>query len=142
MGEGYITLDNLVVYNKAYKFGIMSWKIYSRMDWKTLERFDSRKSEIILNAWVFPFYETYKDPVKWVDKFVADFKTLPGVEMVELQKEPLNRNLSQQLIIDVTKETVDALPFTVKITTVSLRARPVTAIVLFLVTSRLRGLRN
>ncbi len=87
----------------------------SRMDWNLLERFDSRKSEITLNAWVFPFYGTYKDPVKWVDAFVEDFKTLPGVESVELQKEPLNRNLGQQLIIEATKEPVDALPFTVKI---------------------------
>ncbi len=87
----------------------------SQMDWKTLERFDSRKSEVILDAWVFPFYETYKAPVQWVDDFIEDLKRLPGVEQVELQKEPLNRNLSQQLMIDVTDSPVDALPFTVKI---------------------------
>ncbi|MCF6298546.1 MAG: hypothetical protein L3J01_01555 [Thiomicrorhabdus sp.] len=87
----------------------------SRMDWNLRERFDSRKSEITLNGWVFPFYDAYKDPVKWVDAFIEDFRTLPGVEEVILQKEPLNRNLSQQLIIEATKKPVDALPFTVKI---------------------------
>ncbi|VAW47832.1 hypothetical protein MNBD_GAMMA03-1940 [hydrothermal vent metagenome] len=87
----------------------------SDMYWKTLKRFDSRESEITITAWVFPFYETYKDPVKWVDDFVEDFKKLPGVKSVELQQEPLNRNLTQTLIIDATQKTVDALPFTVKI---------------------------
>jgi hypothetical protein len=111
--------------NRVINFDIQQWSdVFTRheehiqlsqMDWKTLGRFDSRQSEIIINAWVFPFYDAYKEPVKWVDDFVADFKGLPGVELVELQKEPLNRNLSQQLIMDVTKETVDALPFTVKI---------------------------
>ncbi len=86
-----------------------------RMDWTLQERFDSRKTEIILNAWVFPFYDTYKDPVKWVDEFIEDLKRLPSVEKVVLQKEPLNRDLSQQLIIDATKDPVDALPFTVQI---------------------------
>ncbi|HIE41012.1 MAG TPA: hypothetical protein EYP76_06295 [Thiomicrorhabdus sp.] len=111
--------------NRVINFDIQQWSdVFTRheqhiqlsqMDWKTRGRFDSRQSEIILNGWVFPFYDAYKDPVKWVDDFVADFKGLPGVELVELQKEPLNRNLSQQLIMDVTKESVDALPFTVKI---------------------------
>ncbi|VAW46192.1 hypothetical protein MNBD_GAMMA03-1181 [hydrothermal vent metagenome] len=87
----------------------------SRMEWALQARFDSRKTEIILDAWVFPFYDTYKDPVKWIDAFIEDLKNLPGVENVELQKEPLNRNLSQQMIIDATKEPIDALPFTVKI---------------------------
>ncbi len=111
--------------NRVINFDIQQWSdVFARheehiqlseMDWKTLGRFDSRQSEITLNAWVFPFYDAYKDPVKWVDDFVEDFKGLPGVELVELQKEPLNRNLSQQLIMDVTKESVDALPFTIKI---------------------------
>ncbi len=111
--------------NRVVNFDIQQWSdLFARheehiqlseMDWKTLGRFDSRQSEIILNAWVFPFYDAYKDPVKWVDDFVEDFKRLPGVELVELQKEPLNRNLSQQLIMDITKESVSALPFTVKI---------------------------
>ena len=87
----------------------------SRMEWKTLERFDSQKSEILLSAWVYPFYGTYADPVKWVDEFVADFKTLPGVEEVVLQKEPLNRDLSQTLVIEAQKESVEALPFDLKV---------------------------
>ncbi len=111
--------------NRVINFDIQQWSVVFaqheqhihlfQMDWKTLNRFDSRNSEIILTAWVFPFYDTYKDPVQWVDDFVEDFKGLPGVESVELQEEPLNRDLSQPLIIEVTKEPVDALPFTVKI---------------------------
>jgi len=111
--------------NRVINFDIQQWSVvFARheqhihllqMDWKTLNRFDSRKSEIILTAWVFPFYDSYEDPVQWVDDFVEDFKGLPSVESVELQEEPLNRDLSQPLIIEVTKEPVDALPFTVKI---------------------------
>ncbi len=111
--------------NRVINFDIQQWSVVfarheqhihlSQMDWKTLNRFDSRSSEIVLTAWVFPFYDAYKDPVQWVDDFVEDFKGLPGVESVELQEEPLNRDLSQPLIIEVTKEPVDALPFTVKI---------------------------
>ena len=85
----------------------------SALDWKTLDRFDSHKNEIEINAWVFPFYETYENPVKWVDALVADIKQLPGIESVELQKEPLNRNLRQSLTINAKMDTVEALPFSV-----------------------------
>jgi hypothetical protein len=85
----------------------------STIDWKNLDRYDSRRNQIQMTAWVFPFYETYHNPVKWVDDFVAELNTIPGVEMVQLQKEPLNRKLSQSLTINSKMGKVDALPFTV-----------------------------
>lgn len=85
----------------------------STIDWKTLDRFDSRRNQIDIKAWVFPFYETYHNPVKWVDAFIEDLKTIPGIELVELQKEPLNRKLSQSLAINSDMKDVQALPFTV-----------------------------
>jgi len=85
----------------------------SSIDWKTLDRFDSRRNEIVIKAWVFPFYETYHDPVMWVDAFVKELNTIKGVEMVQLQKEPLNRQLSQTLTINAKTSNVEALPFTV-----------------------------
>jgi len=87
----------------------------SQMNWKTLDRFDSRKNQIELIAWVYPFYETYEKPVKWVDDFVKDLKTLKGIESVELEKEPLNRKLSQSLIINAKMGEVEALPFVVNV---------------------------
>ena len=86
----------------------------SSIQWKTLDRFDSKNNEISLSAWVFPFHETYKEPVAWVDAFVADLNTLSGIRSVELQKEPLNRVLSQTLLIDVKMGEVEALPFTIQ----------------------------
>ena len=85
----------------------------STINWKTLDRFDSRRNQIDIKAWVFPFYETYHDPVMWVDAFVAELNTIVGIEMVQLQKEPLNRQLSQTLSINSKMGNVDALPFTV-----------------------------
>lgn len=86
----------------------------STIQWKTLDRFDSKSNEISLSAWVFPFYDTYKEPVAWVDAFVADLNTLIGIQSVKLQKEPLNRLLSQTLLIDVKMGEVEALPFTIQ----------------------------
>lgn len=86
----------------------------SSIQWKTLDRFDSKSNEISLSAWVFPFHETYKAPVAWVDAFVEDLNTLSGIQSVELQKEPLNRALSQTLLIDVKMGEVEALPFTIQ----------------------------
>lgn len=83
------------------------------LGWRTLDRFDSDRNQIDINAWVFPFYETYHDPVKWVDDFVRELQSIDGVEMVELQKEPLNRKLSQSLSISSEVGDVNALPFTV-----------------------------
>lgn len=85
----------------------------STIGWKTLDRFDSRRNQIDIKAWVFPFYETYHDPVKWVDDFVAELKQIKGMEQVQLQKEPLNRQLGQSLSINSNMGTVEALPFTV-----------------------------
>ena len=85
----------------------------SSIDWKTLDRFDSRRNQIDIKAWVYPFYETYHDPVMWVDAFVEELGTIDGIEMVQLQKEPLNRQLSQALSINAKMGSVDALPFTV-----------------------------
>lgn len=85
------------------------------ISWKTLDRFDSRRNQIQISAWVFPFYETYHDPVKWVDKFVADLQAIDGVESVQLQKEPLNRRVNQALKIQTDKGNVKALPFTVSL---------------------------
>ncbi len=86
----------------------------SSIQWKTLNRFDSKSNEISLSAWVFPFHETYKKPVAMVDAFVADLNTLSGIQSVELQKEPLNRVLSQTLLIDAKMGEVEALPFTIQ----------------------------
>ncbi len=86
----------------------------SSIQWKTLDRFDSKSNEISLSAWVFPFHETYKEPVAMVDAFVADLYTLSGIQSVELQKEPLNRVLSQTLLIDAKMGEVEALPFTIQ----------------------------
>jgi len=85
----------------------------SAIDWKTIDRFDSRRNQIQITAWVFPFYETYHDPVMWVDAFVAELNTIQGIELVQLQKEPLNRQLGQSLTINAKMGTVEALPFTV-----------------------------
>ncbi len=85
------------------------------IDWRTLDRFDSRRNQIDINAWVFPFYETYHDPVKWVDKFVSELNKVQGVEIVQLQKEPLNRRLNQALTIKTDMGDVKALPFTVSL---------------------------
>lgn len=87
----------------------------SSMDWKTLDQFDSRRNQIAIKAWVFPFYETYHDPVMWVDSFVAELNTIQGIEAVQLQKEPLNRQLSQTLSINSKMGNVKALPFTVSL---------------------------
>ncbi len=87
----------------------------SKIDWKTLNRFDSKQNQIDFSAWVFPFHDTYQEPVKWVDDFITDLNTLPGIEAAELQKEPLNRVLSQTLLIDVKMGEIEALPFTVKV---------------------------
>ncbi|WP_019555685.1 hypothetical protein [Thiomicrorhabdus arctica] len=86
----------------------------SSLQWKTLGRLDSTSNQISFSAWVFPFHETYKAPVAWVDAFVADLRTLPGIQSVVLQKEPLNRALSQTLLMDVKKGEVKALPFTIQ----------------------------
>ncbi len=86
----------------------------SDIQWKTLNRFDSKSNQILLSAWVFPFHETYKEPVAWVDAFVADLNTISGVQSVALQKEPLNRVLSQTLLIDAKMGEVEALPFTIQ----------------------------
>lgn len=83
------------------------------IEWKTVDRFDSRKNEIVFSAWVYPFIETYEEPVKWVDALVSDLQTLPTVDSVKLQKEPLNRQLSQALTIDANLDSVKALPFSV-----------------------------
>jgi len=85
----------------------------SNIAWKTLDRYDSRRNQIDIQAWVFPFYETYHDPVMWVDNFVNELNTIPGIEQVNLQKEPLNRQLSQSLSINAKMNDVQALPFTV-----------------------------
>lgn len=87
----------------------------SSLNWKQVERFDSRKNQINIEGWVFPFYDTYNDPVKWVDKFVAELAKVPGVETVRLQKEPLNRKLNQALNINTGKGNLNALPFTVSL---------------------------
>jgi len=85
----------------------------SDISWKGLDRLDSRKNQIEIKAWVFPFYDTYHDPVMWVDAFVSELKTIDGIEVVQLQKEPLNRQLSQTLSINSKMDNVEALPFTV-----------------------------
>lgn len=85
----------------------------SDINWKTIDRFDSRRNQIDIKAWVFPFYETYHDPVMWVDKFVSELKSVEGVESIQLQKEPLNRRLNQALVINTNAGDVKALPFTV-----------------------------
>jgi hypothetical protein len=87
----------------------------SKIDWKTLNRFDSKQNQLDFSAWVFPFHETYQKPVKRVDEFIKDLNSLPGIEAVELQKEPLNRVLSQTLLIDAKMGDVEALPFTVRV---------------------------
>ena len=84
-----------------------------QINWKNQDRFDSRKNEIKIDALVFPFYETYKKPVAWVDAFVTDLEMLPSVETVNLQKEPLNRALGQSLSIDAKTGSVEALPFSI-----------------------------
>lgn len=85
----------------------------SKIDWKNIDRFDSRRNQLDIQAWVYPFYETYHDPVMWVDKFVAELKAVNGVESVQLQKEPLNRRLNEALSISTESGDVKALPFTV-----------------------------
>ncbi|QCU90689.1 hypothetical protein [Thiomicrorhabdus sediminis] len=83
------------------------------IDWKTLDRFDSNRNEIKISGWVFPFYETYKKPVQWVDEFVADLQNMNGAEVVDLQKEPLNRRLNQALNIRANPGDTRALAFSV-----------------------------
>ena len=84
-----------------------------QIDWQGVDRYDSRANQINIQAWVFPFYETYHDPVMWVDKFVQELSQVQGVKNVVLQKEPLNRQLSQALTINTSIGRVNALPFTV-----------------------------
>ncbi len=86
-----------------------------KIKWKTLDRFDSKRNQVDIEAWVFPFYETYHDPVKWVDVFVDDLNKIQGIEVVQLQKEPLNRKLNQTLKINTDQGSVEALPFTVSL---------------------------
>ncbi|GKT13014.1 MAG: hypothetical protein ISEC1_P2006 [Thiomicrorhabdus sp.] len=112
-----LKLDHLVPYDiqgLSEVFAKNNHIQLARLNWKILDRFDSRKNKIQLDAWVYPFYETYKKPVEWVDDFVVDLEMLESVESVELQKEPLNRELGQSLSITGNKTgTVEALPFTV-----------------------------
>lgn len=85
----------------------------SDIKWSNKERFDSKLYEISFNGWVFPFYETYQKPIQWIDELVADLEKVPGIEQVNLTKEPLNRNLNQAVTINTDKGKVKALPFSI-----------------------------
>ena len=87
----------------------------SEIKWTTAGKLDSRTNQINISAWVFPFYETYEDPVRWVDKFVAELGEVKTVQVASLQKEPLNRNLKKALTITTDLSSVEALPFTVSL---------------------------
>ncbi|QKI88655.1 hypothetical protein [Thiomicrorhabdus xiamenensis] len=83
------------------------------MNWKNLQAMDSQRHEIAIEGWVFPFYETYRKPVYWVDALVDDLKKLKNIESVSLDEEPLNRNLKQATKINTDEGEVEALPFSI-----------------------------
>lgn len=85
----------------------------SDIKWRNARRFDSQEYEIIFNAWVFPFYGTYKKPVELVDKFVADLAKTKNVVKANLMKEPLNRKLNEAMTIKTNTGDLKALPFSV-----------------------------
>lgn len=87
----------------------------SKLDWRNVGPMDSLQHELTLDGWVFPFYETYKKPVAWVDALVDDLKKLPGLENATLDKEPLNRELKQAVRINTDQGEVDALPFSISL---------------------------
>ncbi|MBN2647741.1 MAG: hypothetical protein JXR44_08145 [Thiotrichales bacterium] len=87
----------------------------NRIDWKSLQELDSKRHEILLEGWVFPFYETYRNPVQWVDALVADLRAMPQVETVTLDKEPLNRDLQQATRIETDLAQTQALPFNITV---------------------------
>ncbi|BBP46606.1 hypothetical protein THMIRHAS_19790 [Thiosulfatimonas sediminis] len=87
----------------------------STLDWRNVGPLDSMQHELTLNGWVFPFYDTYKNPVAWVDALVKDLQKLDGIESVSLDKEPLNRELKQAVRINTDQGEVLALPFSISL---------------------------
>jgi hypothetical protein len=85
----------------------------STLDWRNAGPLDSLQHELVMDGWVFPFYDTYKDPVAWVDALVNDLERLDKVETVTLVKEPLNRELKQAVRVNTDQGEVYALPFSI-----------------------------
>ena len=90
--------------------------IMDKLLWKKNQYFDNNKAEIYLEGWVFPFDESYEEPVSWVDDFVESLQKQAGFIKVEAIKEPLDRNLKKAISISVDDiEQINALPFSIKL---------------------------
>lgn len=86
-----------------------------KMEWQNAGTFDELMFNIEIHGLVFPFEQAFDMPVQWVDAFVEDLKTLASVKDVTLQKEPLDRKLTQALTVPDSIEEVNALPFSLKV---------------------------
>lgn len=89
----------------------------AKLNWRKIKTFDSKNTEIILEGWVYPFNQSYEMPVKWVDELLKRLIENKNIKKVNILKEPLDRDLQRSLsIFEGNVETVNALPFTLKIT--------------------------
>ncbi|NCN43204.1 MAG: hypothetical protein CO158_09685 [Piscirickettsiaceae bacterium CG_4_9_14_3_um_filter_43_564] len=81
------------------------------LHWQKVNKLDSPAVMAELKGWVFPFDQSYQQPVEWVDHFVAALHRLGNVE-VTLTQEPLDRNLQKSLQVEgESVQLVKALPF-------------------------------
>ncbi len=87
-----------------------------KLDWYRQGAIDGKIYEVEFFGWVFPFEDYFREPVEWVDAFRQDLEKVEVISDVRLIQEPLNRNLKQALTVNINnnEETVDALPFQIK----------------------------
>lgn len=83
------------------------------LNWKVLDKIDGNIFVVEMEGWVFPFKESFRPPTQWVDQFVQSLKEASNTVEVSLTKEPLNRSLSQSLVVSSSDIEVQALPFQV-----------------------------
>lgn len=97
----------------------------SKLDWEKDKHFDSKKINIMIEGWVFPFDGAFEKPVEWVDLLIKDLSEQYNIDKVELIKEPLDRELEQSLSISAGEvERVNGLPFSFRLITGSDYVRP------------------
>ena len=83
----------------------------TQLKWGKRGVFDASQISVVLSGLVFPFEEAYEQPLFWTDQLVEDIKKLPEVRNVVLSKEPIDRRLSESILVDKGVEEVNALPF-------------------------------
>ena len=90
--------------------------LISKLRWSKVKNFDSKKVEVVLEGWVYPFEKSFELPVKWVDALVEQLNSNNKVEKVEILTSPLDRELQRSLSISAGNvDKVNALPFSLKL---------------------------